>query len=177
MRILHRTLFAAAILLLSTGIVSGWTISAGDVENEITKIKNVDHAGADGLFFIRIFNGFMPIPSRFIVNHVNPNGIIEFDTSYPLSVPHIVGSIEVGPYDEFLSHRSEYAKQNHTDTISIRSGLHITTYDAPKVDPTVPIANMKTIVIHDDKQFILIIDQNSELWSAMLSAYERLNKQ
>jgi hypothetical protein len=175
MGLLSKTLLAMTVLLLTNGIVSGATVSAVEVEKEIANIEAADHVGADGIFFIRIFNGLIPIPNRFVINHVTLDGIIELHSMILGTTPQIPGSITVGPYDKFASRYSNrLTKLKHTD--SILSGLHVSVYDTPKGVP-IQAEEDKTIVIHDDKQFILILDQNKDLWNAMLKAYVRFGNQ
>lgn len=144
-------------------------------QNETARIRSVVYDNSKSVYFIRVFGGLIPLPDRYVLT-VTSGPVLEFNSRLEVSlVPEPTGYIRAGMYQDYLDiYASQFDNRKTTDVDSRGGELEITLFHPPEGVPA--LARINTILIHDAKQFLLISDQNPELWKAMLEVYERLNK-
>lgn len=146
-------------------------------KNELREIENPTSDNAKHVFFIKLADGYLPIPNRFIIN---PNVKSE-DPSVAVTLVSsglgdmtlgAEGTISIGDFkvykklwDERKS-RPEYfdsEEQQHGKLKVIRMIEQLRSPAAPPVEIT---------VFHDDKHYVFLHDRNRHLWKSMIKGYE-----
>ena len=141
---------------------NAYAVAGCGSENEI-----MGSAKEEQVFYINIFRGEMPIPVRYKLNN-RAIDVHEFNSNPLPGVKKPIGFIRTGMFKEFMSaYYNQFTGRAKTEEIMY--GLHVTIYESNK--SKVALKSLKTVLIHDSKEFILITDENSNLWKFMLSSY------
>ena len=144
--------------------------------NEVKNINNLTHGVVKRLFFIHIFNGLWPVPDRYQVYSYGKDGI-SLQSPYDIrnilnsNCPEkIVGYITFGQYDK-SEHSIDDKLLPHDSVTMEHDGLF--TIEIHRV--SFRERTLGYVLIHDDTQYIKIVDENQNLWRAMLSTFETIN--
>lgn len=118
----------------------------------------------------------MPLPARYVLI-VGPAPVLEFNSRSLNTLISPIGYVRAGPLQAYIDkYRQQYKGRKTVDVKpGTGGGLKITIIDPPANFPA--LTSFKTVLIHDDRQFLLITDENQELWKAMLETYDELRLQ
>ena len=133
--------------------------------NEIKLITNSkrDSKQYEHVYFVKIFNGYIPIPNRFEL-------LSEYYDYHHFESKTLPGSIIIGNVNDIDVHRS--SRSNDSDIEVKRTskyGLNIT-----KVIPESEFKNLGKVIqviIYGDSHYLSIVDTNDGLWEAMLNKW------
>lgn len=160
------------LLLLCSQVMAGSGAAERQWKKEVEIIENVPNATLNGFFVIRIFSGLMPLPNRY-VQTITSSKLSTFSSDVVYGVwRSSVGNLLAGSYDEFIKRYAGKYKHRKYETLH-KYGLSVVIYSPP--DGIRELRSIRTVLINDGVQFILITDENSELWRVMLKAYGELN--
>ncbi len=139
----------------------------GDERNEALsreenqRIRAVVDGNTEQIFFLRIFDGFMPVPNRYVVT--SP-GTLRAMSRRPEDVDGLPGNISFGPRSE-LPQFSEEDPEPCATTEFTRYGLNVEIRD---------YRGVRWVALYDDSEYLRIADLNLSLWEAMLDVWYEL---
>jgi len=138
------------------------------IERERNDLAASLNGDVSRIFFIYIFNRLVPIPNRYVLK-VNESGrhVFESMTGETIGRALLIGTIEAGTIANdnetgFYRKKTEYGLlyDNY-------KGMGIDVYIYKPSKKTNPI---KRILISNGHEYLIIADQNSELWEDMFKA-------
>jgi hypothetical protein len=142
---------------------------AAAIDDELAAIRASSRGESDSVFFIDIFGGLMPIPDRFVPFARSPG---EFHSRSVFGDPveslfSLSGSIGIGPIDagsESPVSPPDGFEPCSESTLS-QYGLTVVVWEFER---------FSQVHIQDEREFIVITDNNKQLWRAMLDAWNEL---
>jgi hypothetical protein len=126
-------------------------------ENE--RIRGVTDGNTEQVFFLRIFDDFMPVPNRFVAS--SP-GTFRTLSRRPEDDLGLSGVIRFGPRSELELPAEEFAALCEK-AVFTRHGLNVEVRDF--------FQGLRWVTIYNDSEFLSIIDANHSLWEAMLDVW------
>ena len=139
---------------------------------------HTDVSGED-VYFVRIFDGFMPVPSRFGVDaapvQVRPAVRFISPVLFPEPVPGANTQTTVGYIESGRRAKDALPPFSQDDDVNIITrtsdkGLNIILFDYKNVE------GVTGAYLYTDKEFILIVDEDAELWRRMLDEYVKVSE-
>ncbi|MFP5507500.1 MAG: hypothetical protein ACLGH6_14980 [Gammaproteobacteria bacterium] len=137
---------------------------------ETVMVASSGDSFSPSVFYIQAFGYLLPIPNRFVLmvgdpyqaNYSSMSGI-EFGETV------VIGRITAGRHQ--LNSRTifEIDSSSFARIGTDEEGIGLTIYEAG-ADP------VKQIVISDGREYLLVTDQNAELWKAILKGARKLNE-
>ena len=129
---------------------------------ENQRIRAVVDGDTEQIFFLRIFDGFMPVPNRYVVN--GP-GTLRAMSRRPEDALGLTGSMHFGPRSE-LPQFSDEDPEPCAQAEFTRHGLNVEVRD---------YRGVRWVVLYDDSEYLSIVDFNHDLWEAMLDVWYELD--
>ena len=177
------------ILAVISIFILNWTYGyAENVDDsykiEIKNIQNSSIKKHGNLFFIELFGGAFPIPSRFeITNYINNKLILESPihlwnnpTHTLIEGNNFTGGIEVGRYikKDNPKYRTIESRIKLIKSKNVKN-LSISIYKE-KLNRSASLNDFYMVYIHDQKEYIRITDKNIYLWEALVNTFFRINE-
>lgn len=145
-------------------------------------------AGKDEYFYIRVFGGFFPIPTRYHLYINNDNGVSDVAKVIHLRSPTYrfdLSKVNDSYLDDDPMMNSGYISVGfNLDRTSVaglklfkkikKYGLDVELYKLMAQEDR-PTANVNVVVISDGVNYISIIDQDLSLWLKLMQQYARFN--
>jgi hypothetical protein len=135
---------------------------------EARAVRDVVKGNSVGVFFVDIFNGLMPIPTRFVQFAREPGSW----TARPgrlrksgIDGPNLDGSIHVGLRSSLDLGLGDFEAMVSDRQTLDRYGLNIVKRE---------FRNFSQVVIYNEKELIVITGSNPLLWEAMLDVWFEL---
>lgn len=141
-------------------------------EHEASVLAGVRSCDTHGIYCIHIFDGYMAIPKRYVLNSTSSN-VIELN-SFNSDLRNIVpaGFIRIGGSgDQMNAILEPYAKRKRE--IVRYGGFTVYLYEGPKDYPE--LKNNVAAFITQGNHFLLVSDPNRELWRALVTNYLNIN--
>lgn len=139
------------------------------IDAELAAIRASGHGESESVFFIDIFDGYMPIPNRFVPFASSPG---QFNSRSIFSSPvgsliALSGTIQIGRFNAENQPPSIPPDGFQLCSESTHSlyGLTVVMWE---------FETFSQVHIHDDVEFIRITDDNKQLWRAMIDSWNEL---
>ncbi len=168
-----KLVFLCAILI-ATGVPVCWSESSypdvlrSFIEQERNDLASSINGDISRVFFVKIFDRLVPVPNRFVLI-ANESGRHVFRSMAGETIGRalLIGAIEAGIVAKdnevgFRIKRTEY-ELLYNDYEGMKINIYIY---KPRDNPS-PI---KRILVSNGNEYLIISDQNSELWKDMLKA-------
>lgn len=162
--------------------------------DEVVRIERSLKGDKAGLFFIEIFSGAFPIPNRYEI----VNGAYMGGTQLLLNSPPVFrndlqrslerglvfsGNIELGSYQDYLKRtadeKSRPAARSEENFLVERKRVYGLEVERRMPDKkhwsASEIGAPVLIFIHNNKEYLRLVDSNSYLWETLLAGYGEIN--
>ena len=131
------------------------------------------------VYYVRVFDGFMPIPSRYGVDAapVRDRPAVRFISPvlFPDPTPGANTQKTVGYIESGRRAKDEPAPFSHDSDVNIIShtsdkSLEIILFDYKNVD------GITGAYLYTDKEFMLVVDEDATLWRRMLDDFVKVSE-
>jgi len=151
------------------------------IEEENQKLSSVTEKNLNGVVLVRLFKGYFPLPSRYVLMAgIAHDGQHERYASPPLlsgnkellqkSFENLNGNVSVGKYKDYLK---EMKRANSEGPPSTQRTIFECVADNLKVElkRSTEFSDVLRIVIHTETEYIDLIDENPYLWKHLIDIY------
>jgi len=144
--------------------------------NEINRIGRLSPKPSAYFYFIKIADGYIPIPNRYVIypdaKKYGESRLVNLFSGGKGSKWFAKGFMAIGDYHEYVKHESaRYAKR--FDSERRRYGKLNVVIMTDRLSKDSEFGPIILALFHDDKRYVLVGDENPELWKAMVKAYEK----
>ena len=134
-------------------------------KNEVNSLIDKDDSYSGGSYRIKVFDGFVRIPKRYVLIGWNDRRI-QFNSILPVGHPlefSVSGILVVGEYrdiEQINPDNYKVLKEEDMNDLSVKILL-----DKKR--------NLKYVYIYNMKEYISILDENEKLWEGVVKSYEK----
>ena len=175
--------FSVCIFLMGFTFPADEEVVSKFMDEEKQEIQKIKEGEIKNVYFVRLFGGYVPIPSRFVFSSVyngsarfisravihNDEDMFEGPGDYSLT-RDLSGTIVIGDMGEISmksgDRDSAYKKISSSNFDCYGLSVSVAKYRIPEIEKL-----FSRVIISDGKRYLEIVDENQEIWRIMMDVY------